>query len=606
MIYSEKKFLSKSLIGILLFYLSITLIIIHPILFQFTTNVLGNEFSDIYSHLWCMWWGSNSLLITGCLPTQTDLINFPAGGTLYSAFPLDTIITLPVYIIWGTCAAYNSIIFFHLMLSSTSGFLLSFYLTKNKWTSIVSGIICGFSPYILTHAIESGEAELAGIGWIILFILFFLKTIREKSYINPVLCGLFLFLSVFANIYYGIFIFIFIFLFCLFFIFIFKNYYQELTLYTNKKENNYPNKALNQNYHLLTLKLFIACLIAIVLISPFAISLKKTLKKKSSILSNITQREDSSFIFFNPSSKIRRHSTLLDYFQTGKKNLHSVKNESNLLFSSYIGYTIFILSLLAILQRKKLIYFFLFISIFFIVLSLGPYLQLSNNFSFLTPINFIFIIMFKYFPYFSGLISISRFAAMAIISISILVSSGLSYLSTKLNIKEKIICPIAVFLILTEFFILSPAPFPTNTTLLYIPQHVTDIAKESESFGVIDFPITVKGSSVFFKKVLFYQTIHGKPILHRISMIPDLLISNNFLSLIFSQEQSIFNPLLNYNSNITSDIKSLRKMNFKYIVLHRKYYNDIDYLNTKKILNYYLGSPLKTYPNDEIEVYIIE
>lgn len=607
----------KTIAFTLILYVFLSACVLFPVIPDLKNKAVGYYYSDVHSHLWCLWWVSTSLVNQYKIPTETNLINYPRGGTLFPAMPLDSIITLPLFIMGGVAVAYNSIFFFHLTMSAFAGFLLVYYLTRKIPSSIIAGIICGFSPYMLTHPVESGEAETGSIEWIILFILFLLKSIREKSWINPVLCGLFAFFAVFSSFYQGEFIAVFAFLFLIFYLLFVRNRSKDLVLSDEAAKTDEDNSKMIT--FPLVKRIALALLVSLVLVIPLMATVRKTIDNPRSILPRqfIMQDRGSDSFIYEYKRSIRRHASLSEFVIWGKKNLSLVNLENSLASSVYVGYTLIILSIFALFRKRKLLYFLFISSLFYVCLSVGPFFQVSNNFAFEKPVNFIFVLMFKFFPSFAKVITPSRFAVMIMISVAILAANGIIYLSERFKIREVLLSFVVGVFILVEFFVLSPAPFPATITYLGVPRHCRDLKEEKGEFGVIDLPVTVQGSSITFRRIFYYQTIHHKNLPYKIAMLPDLLTENLFLSTAFEMEESLFtreeslftrgkiNPEGDIPLDLDKEVDSLHKMNFRYVILHKNFYRQKTLEKVGKLCRKYLGEPVKVYKEDNVEVYRI-
>ncbi|HUV71646.1 MAG TPA: hypothetical protein VMW25_01420, partial [Clostridia bacterium] len=105
--------------------------------------------------------------------------------------------------VFGVMATYNYYIIFNLWFAATAAYLLARMFLHSKHAAFVSGLIFGFSPYMIARAIAY-HVNLVATGWVVLFVasLFYME--RKKTALSGILCGVSLFLVGFTS-YYNLF-----------------------------------------------------------------------------------------------------------------------------------------------------------------------------------------------------------------------------------------------------------------------------------------------------------------------------------------------------------------------------------------------------------------
>jgi hypothetical protein len=100
--------------------------------------------------------------------------------------PFLSIISSPVNILFGPIAAYNFISVIAMPLSAYTSFILTYYLSKNYFSSIIGGFLFGFGAYVISENFV-GDINLSSVYLIPLiayvFILAVDKKITAKVYI---------------------------------------------------------------------------------------------------------------------------------------------------------------------------------------------------------------------------------------------------------------------------------------------------------------------------------------------------------------------------------------------------------------------------------------
>jgi len=195
---------SFNILIVILVYVIFALIFTYPLILNLNTAIAGNKYGEMWSHLWGFHWVKAHYIANGSFPFNATSLNFPYGGSLFFIDPLGALLSIPLQMVMSVQAAYNILIIFNLVFGAYSAFLLANYILKNWAPAFYSGVVFSFSSYMLS-SISTGTSEIFNIGWIPLFIYFFMRSIYESSYKYAFFSGVSLFMTVFANFYYGLF-----------------------------------------------------------------------------------------------------------------------------------------------------------------------------------------------------------------------------------------------------------------------------------------------------------------------------------------------------------------------------------------------------------------
>jgi hypothetical protein len=162
---------------------------------------------DLLETLWYAWWVKYAwqhdldcqFVSIVASPYGIDLSQDIAKniGLSFANYPL-----LLLTLLNNEIFAYNLIMLSTFPLAGLAMYLLAFYLTKNKWASVIAGLAYAFCPYHFAHA---SHITLANIQWMPLFLLFLFKLHKQRSYTDAFLCGLFFALTLLSDTYYGYF-----------------------------------------------------------------------------------------------------------------------------------------------------------------------------------------------------------------------------------------------------------------------------------------------------------------------------------------------------------------------------------------------------------------
>jgi hypothetical protein len=160
-------------------YLLIALLYTFPMMLHMGDAIVGHG-PDAYQSYWTMWWTRHALIERGHDSFQVPLMQHPFGLMLYFHVHnyLHSLLSIPVQLCCGTAAAYNVLVLFTFGLTGVSGYALALYLTSNRAAAFLAGLICAFNPYMALH-LAVGQPYLLAIGWLILYVLLLLRGLRE-------------------------------------------------------------------------------------------------------------------------------------------------------------------------------------------------------------------------------------------------------------------------------------------------------------------------------------------------------------------------------------------------------------------------------------------
>lgn len=162
---------------------------------------------DPWQSLWLLDLAHRSLRETGGIPFWTDRVFAPLGldmGLLaFVVVPL--LAAMPLVALGGIVAAYNLTIIGSLAAAGYGAFLLARHVSGDAPAAFVGGLVFAFAPYHLAHSLEH-VFLLAGGVWLALGALLLLRAIDEGGTRRVVLAGAGLVLATAVTSYYGVFL----------------------------------------------------------------------------------------------------------------------------------------------------------------------------------------------------------------------------------------------------------------------------------------------------------------------------------------------------------------------------------------------------------------
>jgi hypothetical protein len=219
-------------------YSLLTLIFTWPLAARLSTRVPGEAAwaFDESTFLWNMWWLKYSLLTLQQTPLASTYIFFPLGIklTTYTFNLFNAAFGLPLQLAFSLPLASNLTLLFSFVSSAYGMFLLSLYLlrrpatadgrlptvttsnysstvhnsqftTHNYFPAFAAGAVFAFSASRMMYT-ALGHYNFVTIQWFPFFVLFLLKTLRNSSRKAIILTGLFAAFCLYAELTYSVFL----------------------------------------------------------------------------------------------------------------------------------------------------------------------------------------------------------------------------------------------------------------------------------------------------------------------------------------------------------------------------------------------------------------
>ncbi|MBM2821037.1 MAG: hypothetical protein HW405_797 [Candidatus Berkelbacteria bacterium] len=521
---TQKLTFFQSNFAIYVYYLIFAAVWTYPVIFHLKSMIIG--YHDAWQFIWNFWWVKTALL-NGISPFFTTYLHWPNGiSLLFHTLNLpNAIISISLQPIFGLPATYNILVLLNFALAGLSVYLLAKLLTKNRFASFVAGYVVTFSAYYIAHSY--GHLNLMSFGWVVLFILHYLKMLKGKA--NWKLPVVFLILATFSDLYYAFYLALFLVLHLIF-----------LLIFDRQ---SFRQKGFLKNY-------FFMIGLGLLLISPYIGTM---------VYEKVTN-SDFNFIGHDP---LKYSVDLVAYFIPNftsifKPNIMEFWEKWHYSWENvgYIGYSVFILIFYALFKiRGKPIFFWFFIFLAYAVLALGPYLQVNGVIYTHAPLPFYWVQ--KYIPFINLQGVPARFASFAYLAGAILVAFALSDILKKRNLLKTIIVIILVSGIFIEYM-----PAKMITSQIPVSDFYLEIAKDRQDYAIIDI-------SYDYDRVLYYQTIHHK------RLIGGYTSRTTEKTQDFLKNTPVINNVYNVQDfeegfNFKSGIEILKHYKIKYILISKQ------------------------------------
>jgi hypothetical protein len=188
-------------------YTLVALLLLGPVVGAFATAIPGGPVAhtDGWQNVWNLWWVQQALT-KGQNPFETPLLFYPQGASLYlqTLGITNGLLVLPVTLIWGPVAGYNTALLLALTLTGLAGYALALHVITNRWAAFLAGLLLTCTPFHLTR-VWDGQLELAALQWPTLYLLFLVRALEGDRRRDALLAGILLAITGLTSWYYLLF-----------------------------------------------------------------------------------------------------------------------------------------------------------------------------------------------------------------------------------------------------------------------------------------------------------------------------------------------------------------------------------------------------------------
>lgn len=471
----------------LIIFLGITFVI-NPNIFTGFSNQI--ERNDGRLLAWTVSWDIHKLL-TDPFGIYNANIYYPNQNTLtYSEhFIGGSILAMPVWLLTegNPAASFNFLMILGYTLNAFCTYILVKYLTKRRLAGLIAGIIFGYCSYRIANF---GHLQNMLVFYIPLLTYFIFRYFENKRYRFLIGAGISLLMMSLTSWYHMIFIWGMFALFLAYFV--------------------YKKKFAKSDI----LKFGVLIALNLVVILPFALPYFAFNKENQSAYTINELKTYSADIggYLMPPPNTYVGGVVLPWLNVTKERWQENIN--------FIGFIALALSLIAvftirrtsdgfkvIINKSKLI--FAGIGLFFVLLSFGPFLHLSDK---VTRIPLVYWFIFTFLPPIRFIRVTGRFATVVFLFVGILSGFGWARILNKLknkNIAILLTAIVGVF-ILAEYY-------PYHNFFKYedvtvTPAVYSQVKNDPSVKAILELPIDVGPFET--TKYVYYAGIHFKPIVN--------------------------------------------------------------------------------------------
>ena len=324
-----------------------------------------------------------------------------------------------------------------------------------------------------------------------------------------------------------------------------------------------------------------------VLIGLYALQLKGVMSAADSQMSSElvqSTRHQWPFLGLTPDHPDRYVASLVDYLTLGKDKL-IVRDSGARFYRAYslgwLGLGIAFWGL-----RKARTSLWLWVFSLGILLSIGPFLSLTDSLYVQRPSNPIYLAFFYAWPGTQMILEPFRYQLVATLGLCMLIATGLS------TLQKKTLQSLFLILLPLELCLFSTAPFPQIQSDFKTPDIYRQIASDPQG-GIIELPYHHQQSRLFVRQHFLNQRTHQHPIINEVAgFLPALFFENPFLARLMIDDAPHPVPT-GRNGSAEAGAQSLYQIGFRTLIFTPEYMvNEEAAMRTRQRIEKMLGPPI--------------
>lgn len=574
----------------LLFYTLLACAATWPLVTAAGRVLAGDPRADAWKHAWGFWWFADAARHGVLFPTRTDLLGFPGGGSMYNIDPLNSLLSVPLQGLLPLSWTFNLLLLVNLVAGAMAAWALARDVTGDPWCALPAGVAYALSPFVLSYAVASGVTETTSLVWLPLFLLALLR-LPERGTGHAALTGALLGLTAFSCWYYGIFALIWAVLWGI---------GQGVRLLRA------PPLARRERLRALALRIAVVAIITADVAAPPLMAFWMSMSNPDSLHpADFKRTPASASAYLDPSNAV----AVTDYIAVGKARAVVSHTSDRLVRSAYVGIVVLMLGAVAGVSDRKA-RFWLVSALLFGGLSLGPTLQWTRAEGGGSAVNPLYSAFYRGFPGFTQVAIPFRCCVPLMLAGGVLAALGLQRVTTHPSLgaesRRKTLALVTSSLMLADFLVLSPAPWPLPTLSPPTPDALSALANVPAGAGVLDLPLDwVTDEDKLLPGAYFYaQSIHGRPIPYRVSgHMTTAVETHPIVGIVRALTVPELAPSHPPDATSLRDsVSSLTRLGFGAIVLHRGYIAPARRASVQATLDAALGPPVA---NGDDRIYVL-
>jgi hypothetical protein len=566
----------------------LALVVTYPGVVDFNTRLLGIK--DSYFYAWDLWWFKHALFSLHQSPLKLQTIFYPINGAPYVwSSPFNEIAGILLLPVLPLTVLFNILALLPVVLGAYFTYKLTYHLTKERMAGIISGILFGFSPFILSTMM--GNLQYASIEFIPLVIFTMIRLKEEQSLRNGILfivSSILLTLSSSSYIFYA---YIPIVLYLPFSWLItdgWKTYNKTLVLY-------------------MLLSMSFVALTALLFYTPQLHTIQHSEYVKAEGIYQLLVNNQNFIDYFLPNKANFFFKHILYFF-----------SQDQTYFSDIGIVTLFLIVLVIAFKyasREAIRWGVLAVVLY--VFSLGPYLKLNGFVMFpyygalhLIPLPYLALTKIKIL---SDLTQPVLLIPLLLLSTSIMAGFGVKLIIERTDIRSLSYLTVFSLIVLSVVEYYPSYPFPSVQST--VPLYYLPVRKDTGSKAVIELPASASlfdsmGNIPFVYRSMYYQMFTDKNLVggyynYQWDRERSFIETTPFLSELNDPLILKYGDIIPVDKHAIADygIRQLMDLGVGYIIVNRIAYSREDYSAIHDLLKTYCGEPI--YDDGYVSIFLL-
>jgi len=537
-------------------YAALTVVVTWPIIGRLGTHLLCARF-DVWGSLWFSWWMERMLIGPEAPSLFSAHLGYPLGINIaFIDAWLYGVVSVPFRALFGAVTGYNITAIVAITLGAYGAYRMGLYFLGSGLAAFLCGALFGYNACVGNYIIE-GLGPLLWTLWIPLSLKATFQLTERR--LAPLAAGVLLALAFYTSGYYG-----------------------SMCVGLAALAVIYQLVTRGRRRALLA-RWAAALAVCAVLVSPLAYKMHQGLDDGYSEYRGfheleVTSYDDEPHLFEMLMVMAVSSAAPIEGILTPRS-----EGYHDSFLSVYLGYSALALALVGLWStRRRLVIFCLPVGLFFLVLSLGPYMNVDGRHEFhlwgeeyVIPLPYYYI--YRVIPYF-GLFKFSyRFSIVAHLCLALAAGCGLLHLQQQRRQWAKALGMALFAACVVEATLVACKPPNIPLVDARIPKVYHEIQKEPGDFAVLD----ITGEMHFFyERIMFFSTITGRPIPYFGGFRRNIDMNDLFIKVFQGRLNQGFPdkpPILWNKTKIVSNIpkvdraillKVLRQLNIRYVLVH--------------------------------------
>jgi hypothetical protein len=557
--------------GVFLAYVLLTVAMTWPAARQLGTHLLGSG-DDMWVHYWNNWWVKRVLQGGGDV-YYTPLLFHPAGVSLvYHNFAwVNIALWLALEPLTGGVAAYNLVHLIHIPLCGLAMFALVHRLTKSPAAAFIAGLVYAFWPY---RMLDTNHPNMVSTeGFPLLALALWSLFCSRKPVRDGLIAGLILALVGYMRLQ----------------LLILAGFFVVLYLfYVLIWERGQWNWRVVGGLALMGV-------VALALMTPALLPLAREALAGDSaeelyVVSALDPEQDL-LAWIVPQHQHPLGGLFTRIFPG------YVQNETRAHHSAFVGYVAAALGVAGVVNRRthRQTWFWVGLAILSFFLALGPYLRFNGVEYPHVPLPYRLI---GWLPPVQMLRHPHRFTALLALPVAVLAGYGAAAFKTWLAGRgancqlaphdfealavsdegirgdENRTChpfypfnPLTITVLLGALVLVDYFSVPTDMVSARVPAFYAALAEEPGDFAIVGLP----GKRQITERYMFYQTVHGRPILsgHVSRLPPQAMAFADSVPLVAGAYRSSTGGINSELPDVSCQLAALSDAGFRYLIVHK-------------------------------------